>query len=387
MPPSLKFGIDVFIASYLPSQWGRIGLVTNDAAFTAEGIRSRSALLDAGFSIQKLFSPEHGLSAKGVDGAFIPNGTDSLSKLPIVSLYGNKLAPTEEDLQDIDTVVFDIPDVGLRFYTYLWTLSYVLEACAKYSKKLLVLDRPNPLSAQVEGPMLNEETCSSFIGRWNVPLRHGCTLGELAIYFNSERNIGADLDIVRCSYWQRNQFFDSWQLPFQPTSPAIVSWQTLLAYPITAYIEATNLSDGRGTAAPFAQIGAAWFHVFDVSLVQPLAEGVQFEACTFTPNEGKFQGEVCRGIKIWVENPQINQAAKTGLLLIKAIKDQFPQDFAWKTYPTRANPSGSRHLDLLLGIHRAEELFDLAWEQFVQQLNQLLTAHDWKQKIEPYLLY
>jgi len=145
-------------------------------------------LLDAGFNIVKLFSPEHGLDVKGVDGATIKDGVDALTRLPVISLYNEKLQPDENDLKDIDMVLFDIPDIGCRCYTYLWTMTYVLEACAAYNKKFIVLDRPNPVSGSLrfaEGPMLDEAHCSSFIGRWNIPLRHSCTLGELALYFNA----------------------------------------------------------------------------------------------------------------------------------------------------------------------------------------------------------
>lgn len=387
MNEPLKFGIDVFLANFQPNEVGRVGLLTNDAAFTSTGVRSRVALLNAGFSIKKLFSPEHGLSAKGADGAFIPNRTDVLTNLPVVSLYGDKLAPTNDDLTDLDTLIFDIPDVGLRYYTYLWTLTYLIQSCAKNGKKLFVLDRPNPLSGKVEGPSLDEQTCTSFIGRWDIPLRHGCTLGELAMYFNSERNIGADVTVVRCANWQKNLYFSDWQLPFQPTSPAIVSWQSLLAYPITAYCEATNLSDGRGTDAPFAQIGASWLSDLDISKLRENTKGIDFKFCQFIPTEGKYMSELCNGIKISVENPEIYQAVKTGLYLLKTIKDQFPKDFAWKTYPTRANPSGKRHLDLLLGIKNAEKLFDLPWNTFEQELNLISETHDWKQKMELYALY
>ena len=381
------FGIDNFIANNKPQNYGNIGLLTNDAAFTAKGVCSRIALLRAGFSIKKLFSPEHGLSVKGADGAFIPNGTDVLTDLPIVSLYGDKLTPSHEDLADLDTVIFDIPDVGLRYYTYLWTLTYMLEQCAKNVTKLVVLDRPNPLSNIAEGPILDELHCGSFIGRWQIPVRHGCTLGELAMFFNAERAIGADLEVIRCENWQKNMFFTDWQLPFQPTSPAIVSWQTMLAYPITAYYEATNLSDGRGTTAPFAQIGATWMKALDVSMIKQIAEGMRFEPCEFIPSEGKFQGEICKGIKILVENPEKYKPVLLGLCLLKAIKEQFLKDFAWKPYPTRANPTGTRHLDLLIGITDAEKMFDLPWEVFLEKVSELTIVDEWQHLIKKYALY
>lgn len=387
MNPHLSFGIDQLIQHSSPAQYGRIGLVTNDAAYTTMGQQSRLALLEADFSIQKLFSPEHGLSAKGPDGAFIPNGVDSLTALPIVSLYGEKLAPDSTDLTDIDTVFFDIPDIGLRYYTYLWTLTHVLEACSAHQKKLVILDRPNPLSGSIEGPMLEEKNCSSFIGRWNIPVRHGCTLGELAMFFNAEKNLQVDLQVVSCKGWNRTLILRDYGMPFQPTSPAIVSWECMLAYPITAYLEATNLSDGRGTNVPFAQIGAPWLQGFDLSKLQGLTEDVVFENCQFVPSEGKYMNEVCYGIKIRVKKAQQYPSTLLGLCLIKLIKSQYSTYFSWKPYPTRANPTGLRHLDLLTGIYQSERLFELTWVDFFTQIKDFTRITEWQRKVSPYLLY
>ena len=175
------FGIDQLLLSNPSWKHQRIALVTNEAATTYNGIASRKALQDKGFNLLKLFSPEHGLSAKGADGEAIHDGIDELTDLPIISLYSIKLAPSAQDLSNIDLVIFDIPDVGVRFYTYLWTLTYVMESCAINKKKLVVLDRPNPLSGNMqlaEGPFLDSSS-NSFIGRWSIPIRHSCTLGEV----------------------------------------------------------------------------------------------------------------------------------------------------------------------------------------------------------------
>ena len=193
---TVLFGVDVLLATeIIPWKSQRIGMVTNEAATTQSLVPSRLAL-------QKLFSPEHGISAKGADGAPMLNGFDELTDLPIVSLYGQKLAPTAEDLADIDLIVFDVPDIGVRFYTYLWTLSYLIESAATQKTPLIILDRPNPISGLMElneGPLLDPH-CTSFIGRWPMPIRHGCTLGELALYYNTQRNINATLEIIPSLY-------------------------------------------------------------------------------------------------------------------------------------------------------------------------------------------
>ena len=247
---SVLFGVDVLLqADSVSWKNHRIGMITNEAATTKSMAPSRLALQKAGFNLTKLFSPEHGISATGADGAPMLNGIDELTDLPIISLYGQKLIPTAEDLADIDILLFDVPDVGVRFYTYLWTMSYLLETSATHSIKLVVLDRPNPISGNFElceGPWLND-ACSSFIGRWDMPIRHGCTLGELAQYYNSERKINAPLIIIACQHLDRAMFQVDWGLPFVPTSPAIQTASTTLLYPGLCFLEATNLSEGRST--------------------------------------------------------------------------------------------------------------------------------------------
>ena len=227
-------GIDRFLRQPEVNKGKRIALVTNNAAQTSEGISSRIALLKNGFTLVKLFSPEHGLTASGADGAFQNNHIDNLTNLPVTSLYGDRLAPAEEDLNDIDIVLFDIPDVGCRFYTYLWTMTHVMETCASFNKQFIVADRPNPIGGnmlQAEGPMLDEENCSSFIGRWSIPVRHSCTLGELANYFAGTKIKSLRLEVIRVGNWQRNQMADDSGLKFIPTSPAIQSLNTALLYP------------------------------------------------------------------------------------------------------------------------------------------------------------
>ena len=178
-----QYGIDVFLQQAPAYKNKRIGLITNNAATTNQGIMSRVALLQHGFNLVKLFSPEHGIGTNGADGVAQQNNNDSITGLPVISLYGDQLAPHANDLDDLDLIVFDIPDVGCRFYTYLWTMTYVMEACAANQKPLLILDRPNPIGNDLEhaeGPFLDEATCTSFIGRWSIPVKHCCTLGELA---------------------------------------------------------------------------------------------------------------------------------------------------------------------------------------------------------------
>ena len=369
----IQFGIDNLLLQNPLWKKQRIALVNNHAATTNQLIPSRLALLNNGFNIVHLFSPEHGLDVKGADGSFIHDGIDALTQLPIISLYGSKLQPSAEDLQNIDIVLFDIPDIGCRYYTYLWTLTHVLEACAKHKKQMIVLDRPNPISGMIdlaEGPMLDEASCSSFIGRWTTPLRHSCTVGELALYFNTIKQVHANLEIIKCSNWNRNQFQPNWNIDFVPTSPAIKNFNAALLYPGLGLLEATNISEGRGTNQSFEIAGAPWL---DASLVCSLFNQIQDDVLLtenqFTPTDSKFKNELCNGVQFKIKNTTNYQPVFTALLFIKLVKDAHPQYFQWKPYPTNVNPTGTQHLDKLLGIPNTEAMFNLPFQQFLQRIH------------------
>lgn len=378
----IQYGIDVLLLQAAAYRSQRLALVTNDAALTVDGKPSRAALLQAGFNIVRLFAPEHGLTRTGDDGAAQPNGTDALTGLPIVSLYGNQLAPQTADLSDIDAVLFDMPDIGCRFYTYLWTMTHVMEACAAHGKPLLILDRPNPTGAQLhmaEGPWLNEAVCSSFIGRWNIPLRHCCTLGELARYFAATRLPQLQLIVVPVSGYERRH--DALlNFPFVPTSPAMQTVQAALLYPGTGLWEGLNLNEGRGTAAPFALCGAPWLNN------QALAEqwqlpGLQVLPHDYTAAAGPYTGEHCHGLLLQVTDADAFYPVRSGLALLQAIAQAHPDQLTERPYPTAANPSGLGHLDRLLG-QPGSFAHLLSGEDFVTDI-----AAEWEGMMGEYLLY
>lgn len=388
---SVELGIDVFLTQKEKYSGCRFGLVTNQAAVTKDYIPTRLALVQAGFSVVRLFSPEHGLDAVGEDGRLVKNGKDELTGLPIVSLYGNKLAPDSADLKDIDVLLLDLPDIGCRFYTYLWTMTHVLEACAQNNKRLIILDRPNPLSGNsnlIEGPILQKE-CASFIGRWELPLRHAYTFGELAKFWRSTRSLELDLEVVKVKGWERSDFLDDWQPSFVSTSPAITDFQSVLVYPGSGLFEATNLSEGRGTATPFRIAGAPWLKAQRVvdAFNNLRLPGVVARAITFTPLAGKYPNEVCKGVMFHVVDREDFRPVESLLLFIKLVKHQHPLEFKWATYPTHVNPTGEQHLDKLLGIPNSEALFELNWVDFRKSVSQLLDCKEWSEGIEEFLLY
>lgn len=391
----LQFGIDVLLTQLPSWQRSNIALVTNHAATTSQFVPSRLALLQHGFNIAKLFSPEHGLDTTGADGHAMDNSIDTLTNLAVTSLYGDKLAPSQTDLTDIDLVLFDIPDVGSRFYTYLWTMTHVMEACAACDIPFVIADRPNPLSGNLlmaEGPMLDESHCSSFIGRWSTPVRHSCTVGELARYFNETRAIHCQLEVFPCINWNRSSYYPDWCHSFVPLSPAISGFESALLYPGLCFLEATNISEGRGTAIPFRVAGAPWLladkttDLFN-SFIASVSNNVQARPIVFTPTDGKYAAQTCKGVMLHVTDPATFHPVATGWLLIRIIKELHPQWFAWATYPTHVNPTGKQHLDLLAGISGIEQFFETPMSGFIEQMKMRLSTGDWKNSVAPFLLY
>jgi uncharacterized protein YbbC (DUF1343 family) len=375
---SVRFGIDHLLLQEPSWKQLRIGMLTNNAAKTWDGIPSRKALLDHQYNLVQLFSPEHGLDNNGIDGAFMHNDIDPMTNLSIISLYGDKFAPEAADLDQIDVLLFDVPDAGTRFYTFLWSMTYFLEAAGKFKKKIVLLDRPNPLSGNfelAEGPLLSTEV-SSYIGRFSIPVKHQCTLGELALYFNQEMSWNADLEIITCTEWKRNDTFFEWGLPWVRTSPAIQNFESCLLYPGLCFFEATNLSIGRDTAYSFEWVGAPWLKV---KILTPILNQVLGDDLKIEPLQ--------HAIRLKLKEPSNYKAVMNGLILLKLIKDIHPKDFKWAPYPTAHNLTGEGHLTKLLGIPKAEQLFDLPLKDWLQQMSKLLRVKQWQKEMEPYLLY
>jgi uncharacterized protein YbbC (DUF1343 family) len=384
MPKAHPAGIDALIHDPGRLSSLRWAMVTNDAAMTSTGEASRLSLLKAGFRIERLFAPEHGISARGNDGERQPDGTDNVTGLPVVSLYGNGYAPTAGQLDGIDALLFDMPDVGCRFYTYLWTLSHVMEVCAAVGKPLWVADRRNPLGtvlSNAEGPWLDEATCASFLGRWNIPLKHACTLGELARFFADKRVPGAEVEVVRIPGYTRGPA--SLDDLFSPTSPAMQHLQSALVYPGLCLLEGLNLNEGRGTDLPFARFGAPWLDV--EALIRLMdgskAQGVTMHREDFVAASDPYLGSLCKGIRLEVAQPSEFMAVRFGVTLVRALQRTQGDRLSERPYPTHANPTGMAHLDRLLGVRNAFEAIAS------QRLPGLEVSVDWQSMIQPYLLY
>ncbi|MCE7990190.1 MAG: DUF1343 domain-containing protein [Caldilinea sp. CFX5] len=397
MTATVRFGIDTLLTQHLTSLRGlRIGLVTNDAATTVSLPRPmtpvRRALQQAGVKLDVLFSPEHGMGAGADDGARIGDARDGLTGLPIYSLYGAIYRPTPAQLANLDLLLFDIPDIGTRFYTYSWTLSHVLEACAEAGLPLWVLDRPNPLGgdlALAEGPILDEAQISTFVGRWAMPIRHSLTLGELARCWNGERRLGVDLTVIPVEGWRRNQQWSALAIPFVPTSPAMPNAETALIYPGICLFEGTNLSEGRGTSTPFRVIGAPWLDGWAAAdrLNAQTLPGVVARAVPFTPNAGKYAGQLCQGVMLHVLDEQTFRPVATGLHLLATVTRQHPQHFQWLPYPTAVNAAGHGHFDRLIGNVSTREELQCADGDMNALIAQWTAPRGWTTLAQPYLLY
>jgi uncharacterized protein YbbC (DUF1343 family)/CubicO group peptidase (beta-lactamase class C family) len=330
----VEVGIDVLKNENFARLRGRrVGLVTNASGRDGEGTRTIDVLQHAPeVTLVALFAPEHGLFAD-LDRK-IENGNDQGSRLPIYSLYGDRFSPSDEMLAGIDTLVFDIQDVGARFYTYASTMHRVLAVAASRRLRVLVLDRPNPIDGiDVAGP-LPTAADASFVNHHPLPVRHGMTLGELAEMINADEHLGAELEVVRMRGWRRAAYYDQTGLVWTPPSPNLRSVAQAVLYPGVALVEGTNVSVGRGTDTPFEVVGAPW--IDDRFLHQLRAEslrGVTFEPTTFSPTSSIHAGKDCVGIRLTVTERAGFEPVRTGIAIARALQELYPS--AWK--PERLN--------------------------------------------------
>ncbi len=390
------FGVDRVVRGDVPELRGpRVGLLTNDpattAALPAPLTPSRVALVRAGVKIAALFAPEHGLGAAAADGARVGDETDPLTGLPVRSLYGQTMRPTPEMLKDLDALVVDLPDIGARFYTYVWTLSHALEACAEVGLPVWVLDRPNPLGgdlSKAEGPIFSKDVRSTLVGRWPIPVRHCLTVGELAKLWNAEQGIGADLHVVPVEGWRRSQRWPALGVPFVPTSPAMPSYETALIYPGTCFLEGLAVAEGRGTSTPFRMTGAPWMNGPKMAEAMNALRFPGFVArpVSFTPTSGRFNAKACSGFMVHVTDEEAFRPVATGLALLHTLKRVHPAEFAWATYPSMANYSGANHFDRLVGDLAVRKWLESGSDD-VRRAFEFARAPGWAERAKEHLLH
>ncbi len=355
-------GIEVLLAERREIVLGRrVGLITNHTGVDSV-LRSTIDLLHgtSGVKLAALFGPEHGVRGDAQAGVNVSSEVDPRTGLPVRSLYGPTKKPTPEMLADIDVLVYDIQDIGVRYYTYIYTLAYCLEAAAEAGLKFVVLDRPAPLGGlMVEGNIHDDPGLASFVGGYGLAVRYGLTAGELATYYSQRLRARTgpevDLVVVPAAGWRRSWWFDETGLPWVPPSPNTPALETAALYPGTCLIEGTNLSEGRGTTLPFQVVGAPWVDGWRMAdTLNGLGlEGVLFRPTSFVPAFSKHQGERCGGVQVHLTDRRRARPLAIGLAVLVAARRLYASDFRW------LEPARGRHfIDLLTGTRRVREGID-----------------------------
>jgi uncharacterized protein YbbC (DUF1343 family) len=312
----------------------RVGLITNQSGVDRKLRHDIDLLVSAPeVKLTALFSPEHGIRGAAQAGEKVRSAVDAKTGVPIHSLYGEARRPTTAMLKDVDVLVYDIQDIGSRFYTYISTLGECMLAAAERKIPLIVLDRPNPLGGDtLEGPLL-DPSFRSFVGAYAIPIRYGLTPGELAGWIKSNLKLDLELSVVKMKHWTRTQWYEQTSLIWVPPSPNIPTMASAMVYPGMCLIEGTNLSEGRGTTTPFEIVGAPW--VDGIKLAERLnalaLPGALFRPVAFTPTLSKFSGESCQGVQLHVADRKLFRPLATALAIIEDIRRNHPEQFQFKS--------------------------------------------------------
>ncbi len=344
---------------------GRIGLLANPAS-VARDFTHASRLINKRFPgrLTAMFAPQHGFYADRQDNMIESDHfTDPELGIPVFSLYSDTRIPTREMFDLIDTLIIDLQDVGTRVYTFIYTISHCLEAGARFSKKIVILDRPNPIGGtQVEGNVLSEEY-ASFVGRFPIPMRHAMTVGEISQFFNKEFHIGCDLEIIPMKGWKRKMYWQDTGLVWIAPSPNLPSPLSCMVYPGQVIFEGTNISEGRGTTLPFEQFGAPFLDIEKIRYkAAPLIKGAYLRPVIFEPTSGKWKKKCCKGFHIHVTSKKDFCPYFASLVLLQAIMEFHGNDFKFRLPPYEYE-FHRMPIDLILGSkslrHSLERLEDL----------------------------
>jgi uncharacterized protein YbbC (DUF1343 family) len=386
----IRLGLEILLEEKTELLHGqRVGLICNPTTVNHAWQHAADLFRQhADIHLTVLFGPQHGIRGETQDNMIEWEGfRDRRTGVMAHSLYGTSRKPTPEMLRDVDVMVFDVQDVGTRVYTFIYTMALAMQAAKEQGKRLIVLDRPNPIGDAVEGSLLEREH-ESFVGMFPIPMRHGLTVAELALLFNREFGIGCELEVVPMQGYKREGYFDETDAPWVIPSPNMPTLDTAIVYPGTVYLEGTMISEGRGTTRPFEIIGAPYCdaHQLAESLNSLLLPGVYFRSHSFLPTFQKHIGQICHGVQIQVTDRRQFKPVITGIAVIKTIHDLYQNDFAWKEppyeYEYERNP-----FDVIAGTLRLREqieggasLSDIAasWQRDQQTFAEMK---------KPYLLY
>ncbi|MDF2559231.1 MAG: hypothetical protein K0R99_677 [Microbacterium sp.] len=368
-------------------QGGRVGMVTNDLALTSDLRRGRQPLAETGWRFTRLFGPEHGLSGRAREGEIVEDLVDPVTGVEVRSLYGDAVRPASFDLADLDVMLIDLPDVGARFYTYIWTMSHVLEACADAGVAVVVLDRPNPIGGRLdraEGPMLDERA-QSLVGRWSMPIRHGLTIGELARHWVRTRGIDVELDVVTVEGWSRDAPRRVEEGTWMPPSPNLPSPMTALLYPGTCLAEGMNVSEGRSTAVPFRVIAAPFIdgERYATAIMAAGLPGIAAVPYGFTPLVRDHAGEACEGVIVHVTDAEALRPVHTGVRLLSLIEEIHPGVLEERSLVPMPGESDWSPLEKLFGVEGAfAQIVGGEWDD-----PERLAVPGWQDAVAEDLLY
>jgi uncharacterized protein YbbC (DUF1343 family) len=374
---AVRPGADLLVERHLGDLRGHhVGIVTNHTGRLSSGTFLVDTLLAAGINVVALFAPEHGIRGQEAAGEQISNGKDKRTGLPVYSLYGPHRKPTPEMLRSVDLLIYDIQDVGARFYTYISTMGLVMDAAAENGIPILVLDRPNPLGGRlIDGPII-DDSLRSFVGMYPIPVVYGMTCGELARMINGElwlaSGLHAQLNVIPLEGWTRDMTWDQTGLAWVPPSPNIPDPATAMLYPATCFIEATNLSEGRGTSAPFRQFGAPFLSgsLLTKILNDQRLDGVSFTPAEFSPRSSKHAGKTCYGSSISLRDWEKFTPAKAGLTLLRVLKDTWPDNVTIRSASLK-RLLGSALCASMLKQGDSIDKITLTWKDGVEQFRRL----------------
>jgi len=374
---SVKTGLDNIDSYRHLFEGKRVGIITNHTAYNSRGRHIMDVFRGmSNVQVTAFFSPEHGIHGLEEAGIHIENVNDPNYQAPVYSLYGKTRKPTREMLENVDVLVFDIQDIGARFYTYIYTMSLAMEAAAEYGKRFVVLDRPNLINGlQIEGNILKPEF-ASFVGLYPIPVRHGMSVGELSRMFNEQGwlkdSVKADLVVVPMRGWRRGMWYDRTGLKFIKPSPNMVSLETATVYPGLCLLEGTNISEGRGTLLPFTQFGAPW--IDSNRLVAELNKlnlpGMRFRPASFTPVSSKYKDQQCNGVRIIVINRDLLEPYLSGVLIVSKIYQMYPNDFQWRVSHFDRLCGSSAIREAITNRSSLEELRD-SWQAELKSFMQI----------------
>lgn len=388
---TVKFGDEIFIEKHLDKvKDKRVGIVTNQTGVLPNGTSIIDTLVSCDINVTVIFGLEHGFRGNISAGENVNHYMDEKTGVPVYSLYGSVKKPTQEMLNNVDVILFNVQDIGARFYTYISTLFYVLQSAVENGIRVIVLDRPNPISGNyIDGPVL-DSNFSSFVGIAPLPITHGLTVGEVANYLLGENYVSSkenpSLEVYKCEGWRRNYLWNDFRNDWVPTSPNIPNFETALVYPGTCFLEGTNVSEGRGNDSPFLTIGAPFIDSKQLTdkLNSYKIEGVQFKPISFIPEDipgkstnTKYRDTKCNGITIRTTNEKKFKSVQFGVYLLSALIKLYPQKFKFR----------KNHFDLLAGNDRLRK-------QLLARIDPAKIINSWQDdlnkfqsKRKKYLLY